>query len=84
MQTSLLDLVIEGQIDKIHTRNQAYKLPQHIKGTWNIHTFAQYTGMTSKVFFISIPISLEALQQHNPKSPNLVYNGRELYYIAQG
>jgi hypothetical protein len=33
--------------------------------------------MTSKVFFISIPISLEALQQHNPKSPNLVYNGRE-------
>jgi hypothetical protein len=55
MQTSLIDLVIQGQIDKYTCKKSSLQLPQHIKGTWNIHTFAQYTGMTSKVSLFQFP-----------------------------
>jgi len=66
-------------------KKSSLQLPQHIKETWNIHTFAQYTSTTSKFFSISIPISLEALQQHNPKSPNLTLQRKQkLQYIERG
>jgi hypothetical protein len=70
-------------MNKEIARNKVYHNLNTSNGTMGIHTFAQHhkNDLQSLQFFI--PQSLKALQQHNSRSPNLVYKGRgSLQYIA--